>query len=52
MTSGQCVRMMWIVGTLWSKRGLVGEVLPQEWNLPSRPHKSQPVYGKKLTWEL
>lgn len=32
---------------------VVGEVRPQEWNVPSRPRKSQDVYGKaKLKWEL
>jgi hypothetical protein len=32
---------------------VVGEVEPQEWSVPSRPRKSQPVYGKtKLKWEL
>lgn len=32
---------------------VVGEVRPQEWSVPSRPRKSQDVYGKaKLKWEL
>lgn len=32
---------------------VVGEVRPQEWGVPSRPRKSQDVYGKaKLKWEL
>jgi hypothetical protein len=32
---------------------VVGEVQPQEWSVPSRPRKSQDVYGKsKLKWEL
>lgn len=32
---------------------VVGEVEPQEWSVPSRPRKSQPVYAKKkLKWEL
>lgn len=32
---------------------VVGEVRPQEWSVPSRPRKSQGVYGKsKLKWEL
>jgi hypothetical protein len=32
---------------------VVGEVHPQEWNVPSRPRRSQPVYGEaKLKWEL
>jgi hypothetical protein len=32
---------------------IVGEVRPQQWSVPSRPRKSQDVYGKaKLKWEL
>jgi hypothetical protein len=32
---------------------VVGKVQPQEWSVPSRPRKSQPVYGQvKLKWEL
>lgn len=32
---------------------IVGEVEPKEWNVPSRPRKSQGVYGKaKWKWEL
>jgi hypothetical protein len=32
---------------------IVGQVQPQEWNVPRRPRKSQAVYGKaKLKWEL
>jgi hypothetical protein len=32
---------------------VVSEVNPQEWSVPSRPPKSQPVYSqKKLKWEL
>lgn len=32
---------------------VVGEVRPQEWSVPSRPRKTQAVYGKpKLKWEL
>jgi hypothetical protein len=31
----------------------IGEVRPQEWSVPSRPRKSQEVYGKaKVKWEL
>lgn len=31
---------------------VAGEVDPQEWSVPSRPRKSQPVYSKKkLKWE-
>ena len=32
---------------------VVGEVQPQKRSVPSRPRKSQPVYGKaKGKWEL
>ena len=32
---------------------IVGEVKPKEWSVPSRPRKSQGVYGKeKWKWEL
>ncbi len=32
---------------------IVGEVQPKEWSVPSRPRKSQGVYGKaKWKWEL
>jgi hypothetical protein len=32
---------------------VVGQVRPQEWSVPSRPRRSQPVYGRaKLKWEL
>jgi hypothetical protein len=32
---------------------VIGEVRPQEWSVPSRPRRSQPVYGRaKLKWEL
>ena len=32
---------------------IVGEVEPKEWNVPSRPRKSQGVYGKaKWKWEI
>ncbi len=32
---------------------IVGEVQPKEWSVPSRPRKSQCVYGKaKWKWEL
>jgi hypothetical protein len=32
---------------------IVGEVEPKEWSVPSRPRKSQGVYGKaKWKWEL
>jgi hypothetical protein len=32
---------------------LVGEVQPQEWDVPSRPRKTQPIYGKaKWKWQL
>lgn len=32
---------------------IVGEVQPKEWSVPSRPRKSQRVYGKvKWKWEL
>jgi hypothetical protein len=32
---------------------IAGEVRPQEWSVPSRPRKSQPVYGKaKVKWVL
>lgn len=32
---------------------LVGEVRPQEWSVPSRPRRSQPVYQEpKLKWQL
>jgi hypothetical protein len=32
---------------------VTGEVEPQEWSKPSRPRKSQAVYGEeKLRWEL
>ncbi len=32
---------------------MVGEVQPQEWSVPSRPRRTQAVYGKKkLRWEL
>ena len=32
---------------------VVGEVQPKEWSVPSRPRKTQDVYGKaKLKWEL
>jgi len=32
---------------------IVGEMRPQEWSVPSRPRKSQPVYGQaKVKWEL
>jgi hypothetical protein len=32
---------------------VIGEVRPQEWSVPSRPRKSQAVYGKvKVKWEL
>jgi hypothetical protein len=32
---------------------LVGEVRPQEWSVPSRPRKTQPVYKEpKYKWEL
>ena len=32
---------------------IVGEVQAKEWSVPSRPRRSQPVYGKsKLKWEL
>lgn len=32
---------------------VTGEVRPQEWSVPSRQRKSQPVYAKKkLRWEL
>jgi hypothetical protein len=32
---------------------VIGEVRAQEWSVPSRPRKSQAVYGKaKVKWEL
>jgi hypothetical protein len=32
---------------------IIGDVQPQEWSVPSRPRKSQAVYGKaKVKWEL
>jgi hypothetical protein len=32
---------------------VVGQVPPKEWSVPSRPRKSQPVYGHaKVKWEL
>lgn len=32
---------------------VVGEVRPQEWSVPSRPRKTQPVYQEpKLKWRL
>src|ERR1043165_7510272 len=32
---------------------VVGEVQPQQWNVPSRPRRSQKVYGKaKWKWEI
>ncbi len=32
---------------------VVGQVQPKEWSVPSRPRKSQDVYGKaKVKWQL
>jgi len=32
---------------------IVGKVEPQEWSVPSRPRRTQPVYAKrKWKWEL
>ncbi len=35
-------------GASWKAVGarVLGEVSPQEWSVPSRPRKTQPVYGK------